>query len=266
MPKCRNFVLGHYLLVALDASTELFMWSENYFRFFQSYSLNIPQNILCRDLWESAMKIRSAVFFRVLAVGLLTAQALPSWATVYKAPLDDVMLLPQYCWSQYDAQFQGPQYGIHDCGPGMNHYCGGLLKIQKAEREISRGQRIRWLNSALTDIHYTLRWMQNYPNCPIRNDVLQMQNRVLMDLGMPPALNETPAPAPTPQIAPDTPDTPEAGTAPGNEAAPGGNNAQGSAQGASGSGSQLYPAPKIPPRDDSKIGMPGDPYCRFCPD
>ncbi|WP_346380076.1 hypothetical protein [Acidithiobacillus sp.] len=205
--------------------------------------------------------------FWMAGAGLVLAPSV--WAGVYKAPLEDVMLLPQYCWGQYDNKFQGPQYTISRplCGPGMNHYCPGLLEYQKAQLEPSRGQRIRRLNGVMTDIEYTLRWMKDYPNCSIRKDVLQMQNRVRMDLGMPPLLNETPTPPPTPQIAPDTPDTPEAGTAPGNQAAPGGNTTQGAAQqGQSGADKQLYPEPKIPPRDDSKIGMPGDPYCRFCPD
>ena len=184
-------------------------------------------------------------------------------AGVYKAPLENVMLLPQYCWGQYDAQFQAPQYFISRslCGPGMNHYCPGLLEYQKAMAETSPGQRIRRLNVVMADIQYTLRWMKDYPNCSIRGDVLRMQNQVRMGLGMPPLLNETPPPAP--QVAPNAPDT---GTAQGSGSAPGGAAAQGTGQGTSAAGDQLYPAPKIPPRDDSKIGMPGDPYCRFCPD
>ena len=203
----------------------------------------------------------------VIACALLSGLQPLAQAGVYKAPLENVMLLPQYCWGQYDAQFQGPQYFISRplCGVGMNHYCPGLLEYQKALAETSPGRRAQRLKVVLGDIQYTLRWMKDYPNCPIRADVLQLQNQVRMGLGLPPLLNETPPPAPAPQVAPDT------GTAQGSVPAPGGDAAQGTGQGAvqqgqSGSGEQVYPAPKIPPRDDSKIGMPGDPYCRFCPD
>lgn len=211
---------------------------------------------------EAAMKhMRIAVIMLALLSGLHPQ----AWAGVYKAPLEDVMLLPQYCWGQYDDKFQGPQYTINRplCGPGMNHYCPGLLEYQKAQLAVNRGRRIQHLKVVMSDIQYTLRWMKDYPACPIRADVLQMQNRVRMDLGMAPLLNQTPPPVAAPQIAPDTSG---AETAQGNSAAPGSAGAQGSGQGTSTSGEQLYPPPKIPPRDDSKIGMPGDPYCRFCPD
>lgn len=199
----------------------------------------------------------------VIALGLLVGLQTQAQAGVYKAPLENVMLLPQYCWSQYDNKFQGPQYGFNRtlCGVGMNHYCPGLLFYQKAQIETNPGKRAQLLKRALGAIEYTLKWMQGYPNCPIRGDVLQMQNQVRMGLGLPPLLNETPPPAPARQAAPD------AGAAQGNAPAPGGDAAQGAGQqGQPGSANQLYPAPKIPPRDDSKIGMPGDPYCRFCPD
>ena len=199
----------------------------------------------------------------VIALALLAGLQTQAQAGVYKAPLENVMLLPQYCWGQYDNKFRGAQYGISRslCGVGMNHYCPGLLLYQKAQVEPDSGKRAQLLKRTLGAIEYTLKWMQDYPNCPIRGDVLQMQNQVRMGLGMPPLLNETPPPAP--QVSPDAPDT---GTAQGNVPTPGGAAAQGNGQGASAAGDQLYPAPKIPPRDDSKIGMPGDPYCRFCPD
>lgn len=193
----------------------------------------------------------------VIALALLLGLLPQTQAGIYKAPLENVMLLPQYCWGQYDAQFQAPQYFISRslCGVGMNHYCPGLLEYQKAMAETSPGRRFQRLKVVLGDIQYTLSWMKDYPNCPIRGDVLRLQNQVRMGLGLPPLLNETPPPP----VAPDK------GTAQGNAQAPDDHAAQGSGQGQSGS-NQLYPAPKIPPRDDSKIGMPGDPYCRFCPD
>lgn len=201
---------------------------------------------------------------RLVCIGLLFSLTIAAHAGTYKAPLEDVMLLPQYCWGQYDKSFQGPQYSISRplCGPGMNHYCPGLLEYQKAQNALSRGERIRRLNVVLTDIHYTLQWMKDYPNCNIRGDVLQLQNRVLMDLGMPPLVEQMPVPTPAPEATPEAPSTggAQANPAPGSAA-------QGDGQATSGaSGDQLYPAPKIPPRADSKIGMPGNPYCRFCPD
>ena len=51
----------------------------------------------------------------------------PVQATKYKAPTNEVMLLPRFCWGQYLPGVDGPPYTIEGCGVWMNHYCPGLL-------------------------------------------------------------------------------------------------------------------------------------------
>lgn len=95
----------------------------------------------------------------------------------YTAAPSEVAQLPQFCWSQYVDDAEGPQYSISPrlCGVGMNHYCPGLVDLIRARRSFGDRKKLRdrlgHLNSALTNTTYTLRAMQNYPNCPIRSQV-----------------------------------------------------------------------------------------------
>jgi len=106
---------------------------------------------------------------------LAHAQGLPDPGEGWKASPAEVAQLPQYCWAQMSKQFKGPQYQIPGggaCGPGMNHYCPGLveqLRARQSARDPKR--RLGYLNHAKNRTLYTLKAMEKYPNCPIRGDV-----------------------------------------------------------------------------------------------
>lgn len=81
--------------------------------------------------------------------------------------------LPMFCYRQMGvADATGPQYGIPEgCGPGMNHYCPGLVKLIRAKKELDRKKALPLLGSVETDVRYTLEWMKPYPKCAIRGHV-----------------------------------------------------------------------------------------------
>ena len=111
---------------------------------------------------------RSVTVF--LAIGLAMSAELPI-AGHYSAPASEVALLPQFCWWLYMDNVSGPQYTIHDCGPMMNHYCDGLLELQRANKALGvkkRGERLQHLQRAKTNTIYTLNGMKGFPNCHIR--------------------------------------------------------------------------------------------------
>jgi len=80
--------------------------------------------------------------------------------------------LPRYCWGYYSNRKGQPGYVIpkSKCGPGMNHYCGGLLRKNRAESGIglSSKERFKLYKVALKDFNYTLHWMKEFPACPLR--------------------------------------------------------------------------------------------------
>jgi len=105
---------------------------------------------------------------------LAHAQGLPDPGRGWNATPAEVAQLPQYCWAQMGKQLKGPQYEIPRgaCGPGMNHYCPGLveqLRARQSARDPKR--RLGYLNQAKDHTLYTLKAMEKYPNCPIRGDV-----------------------------------------------------------------------------------------------
>ncbi|MEP7207731.1 MAG: hypothetical protein ABI920_12380 [Casimicrobiaceae bacterium] len=85
------------------------------------------------------------------------------------------MQLPPQCWAYYLPGFSGPEYTLPaDCGGGMNHYCLGLLELNRARKFIGRtraAERGLVLGRARGDLHYTLQAIENYPSCSIRADI-----------------------------------------------------------------------------------------------
>jgi hypothetical protein len=104
-------------------------------------------------------------------------------ATKYKAPTSEVLLLPRFCWGQYLEGVDGPGYEIRDCGVFMNHYCDGLLELNRARKPTAkRGEKIQHLTHAKQNTLYTLNGMKDFPACSIRRhseETLQQINALL---------------------------------------------------------------------------------------
>lgn len=88
----------------------------------------------------------------------------------------ELMQLPQYCLQQYNQnkpEFQTPQFSIKtqfpNCGGGTNHYCSGILAINRANRPgADRDHRSYWITVARDEFDYTARAIQPYPSCGLR--------------------------------------------------------------------------------------------------
>jgi hypothetical protein len=200
----------------------------------------------------------------ILAVGAAFL-VLPCWAGGYKAPASEVMALPKFCWNQYSDQPLGPDFQIprSSCGDGMNHYCPALLMVNRSSKAKTKSARTQLLQVGLKETEYTLNWMKNYPECPIREHVEQTLYRVRTALGLPTALvpgalppDGRPPFAPAPYAS-----SPQA-TAPGpsSPSAVSTNNI-GESQGGEAPTSAGPPGP--PP---ARPATPKRPNCRFCPD
>lgn len=110
--------------------------------------------------------LRLALLFLIGVLGGQPVLADDAW----HATKSEAAQLPLFCWGQLMSdEFRGPEYQILDCGPFMNHYCLGLLKIVRANRTIGNiEQKKSYLRGARIDTETTLKDMTPYPNCSIR--------------------------------------------------------------------------------------------------
>jgi len=85
---------------------------------------------------------------------------------------DEIAQLPQFCWAQFKVPNAiGPQYKPNQCGPGTNHYCPGLLVLNRFKRQTDKSKKINLLKKAEEDVRYTENGTQSYPRCSIRKHI-----------------------------------------------------------------------------------------------
>jgi hypothetical protein len=112
----------------------------------------------------------------VVALGSALIWPLPSAGQAplspghYKAPIHEALALPRFCWQQYFG-YEGPEYRLpKGCGAYGNHYCPGLIALNRANRAVSDSVKRRWLGNARQQFEYTVRHTKRYPDCPLRID------------------------------------------------------------------------------------------------
>ena len=93
----------------------------------------------------------------------------------YRPGASEAALLPKFCWKQFmGIRFSAPEFDIprDKCGVGVNHYCIGLIDLNRANRTIGEERKKRVLLKAARDnTLYTLRAIRPFPRCPIRAHV-----------------------------------------------------------------------------------------------
>jgi hypothetical protein len=165
----------------------------------------------------------------------------------------------------------------------MNHYCGSVLEFNRSYSTREQFRRVQHLTVALRGVEYTLGWMKDYPNCPIREDVLKTYTRVRsafvgVDRPIPPdrysnqwaspakpsspgKLSTNPVEKPREETKTATDLVQDSETMPGEQDANSSAAKQDSNLTESTNSSKNVQTVEPP-----KIGTPTNPYCRFCPD
>jgi hypothetical protein len=93
----------------------------------------------------------------------------------FRPTMMETMLLPQYCWGQFNPQFQGGGMQAYNlpprevCGERMNHFCPALVSLARAKKD----QRMRgyWIGVANDHIEYTLSALREVPRCPLSAEI-----------------------------------------------------------------------------------------------
>ena len=102
------------------------------------------------------------------AVAVTLAAALASGiagASDYDVPVNEYITLPKFCWYQFSggkvANLNvGPESQVTNCGPHMNHYCYGLLDLQRSKRAKNVADRKMLLGRARQHTVYTINGMK----------------------------------------------------------------------------------------------------------
>ena len=133
---------------------------------------------------QTVMNTLSTVAFGSMFLAVTAFVCEPSDAAGYKASALEIAQLPKFCYEQYVDGVSGPEYSIgRSCGPGMNHYCGALVSLIRAKRVSGNSnERLKQLSMAKTDVVYTLKWMEPYPACQIRDHVKATLTEIEMQM------------------------------------------------------------------------------------
>jgi hypothetical protein len=89
-----------------------------------------------------------------------------------RATVEEALALPRFCWNQY-LGYEGPEYSLPPrqvCGVYTNHYCPGLIALNRANRAVNDNAKRRWLAASRGEFQYTVRHTTKYPDCPLRID------------------------------------------------------------------------------------------------
>lgn len=124
-----------------------------------------------------ARRAHGIVMVVALGAALLAAD---SRASGWKPTAVEVAKLPQYCWGQFNPELSNhPDFPTTTrlCGPGMNHFCPGLVLLNRAQSAVlERAARRDALTHAKMEIDYTLK--RTPDSCPLRADVDAAVQRV----------------------------------------------------------------------------------------
>jgi len=102
-----------------------------------------------------ATVVAAAMSAAALASGIAAA------ASDDEIPVNEYITLPKFCWYQFSggkaATYNlGAEAAMSNCGPRVNHYCYGLLDLQRSKRARNIADRRTLLMRARQHTVYTL--------------------------------------------------------------------------------------------------------------
>ena len=101
------------------------------------------------------------------AVAMLAATLVSGIAAASddEIPVNEYITLPKFCWFQFSGgrvggMDLGPESNVTNCGPHMNHYCYGLLDLQRSKKAKNAADRKMLLGRARQHTVYTINGMK----------------------------------------------------------------------------------------------------------
>ena len=103
----------------------------------------------------------------VITVAILAATVVSGVARASddETPVNEYITLPKFCWFQFSGGKVGgldlgPEANVANCGPHMNHYCYGLLDLQRSKKAKNVADRKMLLGRARQHTVYTINGMK----------------------------------------------------------------------------------------------------------
>ena len=126
----------------------------------------------------------ASLICRAISVAVLVAVSCPAFDAKGESNQPtalEIAQLPKFCWAGLQVpNATGDEFRIRDCGPFVNHYCFGLLRLIRAKAGVgNKRARMDHLSQAANDIGYTQNGIQNYPRCSISEHVAAAKAEVL---------------------------------------------------------------------------------------
>ena len=126
-----------------------------------------------------------AAVFAVVAGTVMLISAVAGAEPYSVAPVTEYMLLPKFCWGHFNDELQGEEFYIPRCGGGTNHYCDGLLSLQRSKKAKDIYARKVMLTSAKKDTLYTIGYLKRdgvVESCPIAPHVQQTLQEIELQM------------------------------------------------------------------------------------
>lgn len=108
----------------------------------------------------------------------------------FKATPLEIAQLPRYCWASFDPKWTQPGMAEFNlpggCGERFNHFCPGVLSLQRAKAALADAKRRSyWLNVAQDHFRYTVDGLAHVTTCRMKPTVTSMAEeiRVLKSMG-----------------------------------------------------------------------------------
>ena len=101
----------------------------------------------------------------------------------FRATPLEIAQLPRYCWASFDPKWTQPGMSEFNlpggCGERFNHFCPGVLSLQRAKAALADPTRRRyWLGVADGHIHYTVDGIAKLTTCPMQPTVKKLADEI----------------------------------------------------------------------------------------
>jgi len=118
----------------------------------------------------------------------VSALAGPAGADPYykylQIPVTEWMRLPRFCWGQFNDELKGDEFWFRGCGVGVNHYCEGLLDLQRSKKTSNMNDKRIMITKARTNTLYTLDSMKRentFASCSITQHIQQTMREIELE-------------------------------------------------------------------------------------
>ncbi len=107
----------------------------------------------------------------------------------FRATPLEIAQLPRYCWGSFDPKWTQPGMSEFNlpggCGERFNHFCPGVLSLQRAKGALAdMKRRSYWLGVAQDHVRYTVDGLAQVTTCRMKPTVTSMAEEIRVLRGM----------------------------------------------------------------------------------